>query len=149
MSSYVIFNPIPYHSIICRFSVLPVSKVESSWLYLLRTLHHLTVSNSFSTEFPGPFNSFSNFPSSKEIASWSVRSARIISFNSTKSLKLLDINQWSRRQNTGEDFWLHVELFASGFLDLQISIKSNLLLKSSTQEITDFLFVLAPPFFVE
>ena len=69
MSSYVIFNPIPYHSIICKFSVLPVSKVESSWLYLLQTLHHLTVSSSFSTEFPGPFNSFSNFPSSKEFAS--------------------------------------------------------------------------------
>jgi len=46
----------------------------------------------FNFQIPRPLSSFSIFPNSKDIASWSVRTAETISVDPTKSLQLFDIN---------------------------------------------------------
>ena len=83
-------NPMPYHLIIVN-SFCPSAIQSGIILAISSSYSSSSNSEQFIFQFPGPFNSFSNFPSSKEIASWSVRTAGIISVNSTKSLRLLDI----------------------------------------------------------
>ena len=80
------------------------------------------------------------------IAAWSVLIAGIISLAITRSCRLLEISQKFKHKIITGEFWLHVTLFVSGSLTLQMSIRSSSSCKLSIVATTDFLGLNIPPF---